>query len=273
MTPTCQTGETVPIPHKHAATRQSRASGPALPLFLTILATPTSLLHTTRNRKRATACARTLLPLRPDEHLAVLPRTGQRVHGQPKVGGPGHVPHPVCNKQDGGLWVAGGRTASAADDNATLHIQRATACVSHGSSCSKGRQAVRASTTLILTAGQRPVSPLDTPFQCAHAPACPVSGGPSCRHARACSLYAHIRTQLSQPAEARRRTGCPGAWLETRAPLGAAGDQETAVQPMGCAPSSCRGVRTRRQACKVCIGQLYKNRQANPGRGNRRAAA
>lgn len=46
-------------------------------------------------------------------------------------------------------------------------------------------------------------------------------------------------TQLSQPAEARRRTGCPGALEATSEPLGAAGDQETAVAPTGCAPSIC----------------------------------
>lgn len=46
-------------------------------------------------------------------------------------------------------------------------------------------------------------------------------------------------TQLSQPADASRRTGCPGAWDDTRAPLGAAGDQDTEVAPTGCAPSIC----------------------------------
>lgn len=51
-------------------------------------------------------------------------------------------------------------------------------------------------------------------------------------------------TVLSQPAEARRRTGWPGALEPTSEPLGAAGDQEMAVAPMGCAPSICR----RRQA-------------------------
>ena len=44
-------------------------------------------------------------------------------------------------------------------------------------------------------------------------------------------LWEHTRTVLSQPAVAKRATGCVGALPETRDPGGAAGDQETAVHP------------------------------------------
>lgn len=48
--------------------------------------------------------------------------------------------------------------------------------------------------------------------------------------------------QLSHPPETSRRTGWPGALDATSEPLGAAGDQDTDVQPMGCALSICKQV-------------------------------
>jgi hypothetical protein len=55
----------------------------------------------------------TFLPLCPDQHLAVLPRAGQSIHGQPKVGGPRHITHPVCRSGQGrsGRGRAGGQAA------------------------------------------------------------------------------------------------------------------------------------------------------------------
>lgn len=47
------------------------------------------------------AAVRTFLPLRPHNHLAVLARAGEGVHGQPKVRRPGHITHPVCRRKSG----------------------------------------------------------------------------------------------------------------------------------------------------------------------------
>ena len=44
---------------------------------------------------------------------------------------------------------------------------------------------------------------------------------------------------LSQPAEAKRRSGWPGPLAETSDPGGAAGDHDSAIAPTGCAPSIC----------------------------------
>ncbi len=48
---------------------------------------------------------------------------------------------------------------------------------------------------------------------------------------------------LSQPADAKRRSGCPGPLAETSEPGGAAGDHDTAIAPTGCAFSICRSAR------------------------------
>ncbi len=60
------------------------------------------------------------------------------------------------------------------------------------------------------------------------------------------------RTVLSQPAVAKRATGCTGGLLDTRDPGGAAGDQDTAVQPTLCA-STCKITTL---LSKQCYGRL-----------------
>ena len=81
------------------------------------------LVKPTEHEAGTSAVRLTLLPLRPHQHLAVLARARQRVHGQPKVGGPGHVPHPVCREGIGvcrgaatlqrNRWMASGQGSAS----------------------------------------------------------------------------------------------------------------------------------------------------------------
>lgn len=57
---------------------------------------------------------------------------------------------------------------------------------------------------------------------------------------------ARTLTVLSQPPDAKRRTGGPGALPLVRLPRGTAGAQETPIAPSVCAPSIC-GINTRLQ--------------------------
>lgn len=114
--------------------------------------------------------ALTLLPLGPDEHLAVLARAGKRVHGQPKVRGPRHIPHPVCARnRPAGIVLRQPCPAKAG------RLPRGLSCAI-GSALGNAR----------LQAGQQLLHCCTGTPGC--PPVCPVSVAPSCCHCRACSF-------------------------------------------------------------------------------------
>jgi hypothetical protein len=78
---------------------------------------------------------------------------------------------------------------------------------------------------------------------------------------------------LSQPEEARRLTTPSAGCADTSEPAGTAGDQDTAVQPIECAPSICARQRRRRRGLIAGSGGSHWGaRQAGDRQGRTRRA-
>ena len=152
----------------------------------------------------------TLLPLAPDHHLAVLPRAGQRGHGQSKVGGPRHVAHPVYRSED----TEGGRGGG----------------LKRGAQMGGGQGGVqhRPAELRVAVPSTRLTPPRPQPAAaCAH-----LRAPPAWRRPAAIAATARCR---STPGARERHMNKPGGWGDEKEGKGRArGQQRALLMPTQC---------------------------------------